>query len=187
MTRIDKALNKMRRLWVLERSARAGLLIAAVGVLGVLLVLLLGRLGVLPAGSVLVVVVLAAIAMIVLAVATAMRAPGREELARLMDQRAGARDRFASALEFASQPQRFGWLGELTCQKAITDAQSIALRLRLSVGPVRQWAKIGAVAGLLVAGNIAVMAMHGAKSVAPPPRPRVAANTDASPACTRAN
>jgi len=177
----------MRRLWVLERSARAGLLIAAMGVLGVLLVLLLGRMGLLPVGSVLVVVVLAALAMIVLAVATAMRAPGREELARLMDQRAGSRDLFASALEFAAQPQRFGWLGELTCQKAIADAQSIALRLRLSVGPVRQWAKLGAVAGLLVAGNIAVMAINGARSAAPPPRPRIAVNTEAPPASTRAN
>lgn len=187
MTTIDKALKKMRRLWVLERSARAGLLIGAMGVLGVLLVLLLGRLGLLPVGSVWVVVVLAASAMIALAVATAMRTPGHQELARLLDQRAGSRDLFASALEFASQPQRFGWLGELTCQKAMADAQSIALRLRLSVGPARQWAKLGAVAGLLLAGNIVAVVVNRSNSSGPPPRAQVAISTDSPPASSRAS
>lgn len=186
MTRIDTALRKMRRLWVLEHSARAGLLIGAIGVLGVLLAVVLIRMGLLSSASVPVVVGLTLLAMVVLAFATAMRTPGRQELARLLDERAASRDLFASALEFASQPDRFGWLGELTCQKAMADAQSVALRPRLSVGPARQWAKLGAVAGLLVVANIVVIVMTSTKSGGPSPRAQVAIHNEAPPASTRA-
>ena len=187
MTTIDKALKRMRRLWVLERSARAGLLISAIGALGVLLVLLPIRLGVLSAVNVWIVVIVTVLSGMILAVLTAIRAPGRQELARLMDERAASRDLFASALEFASQPQRFGWLGELTCQKAMVDAQSIALRPRLSIGPRRQWAALGIAAGFLVAGNIVVIAVNRSPRAASAPRPQVAPNSDVLPSSTLAS
>jgi hypothetical protein len=187
MTTIDKALRKMRRLWVLERSARAGLLIGAMGVLAVLLALLLIRIGIFSRASVLVAAGLTVLAVIVLALATAMRAPGRRELARLLDQRSASRDLFASALEFTSEPHRFGWLGELTCRKAMADAQSVALRPRLSVGPLRQWAWLGGAGGLLVAANIVTVAVTGAKPAGPPPRSQVAIGNDVAPASTRSN
>lgn len=186
MTTIDKALGRMRRLWVLERSARAGLLISAIGALGVLLVVLLSRLGVLSIGNVWIVVIVTVLAGMILAVLTAIRSPGRQELARLMDERSGSRDLFASALEFASQPDRFGWLGELTCQKAMADAQTVALRPRLSVGPRRQWATLGVMAGLLVVGNIIVIAVNRSPKAASASRTQIAVNTDVLPSSTRA-
>ena len=151
MNGLERVLRRMRRLWVLEHSARGGLLTLALAVDACLLCLLLRRLVGLPLAAMAAVAAAAVALVAALAAVAWARAPRRARLAQLADERAGTDDLFASALEFAGQPERFGWLGGMTCELAHRRAAEAALRPRWSFGPVRHWVAAGAVA-LALAG-----------------------------------
>jgi hypothetical protein len=70
-------------------------------------------------------------------------------LAQLLDQRARSGDLYASALEFAAEPARYGWLGELTCRQAGDEARHVALVPQWSFGAWRHWAAMATVAVIL--------------------------------------
>jgi len=175
MNGIDKLIRRMRRLWVLEHSARWVLLLAAAAVNVALLGLLLHRLADLPAAAVAggALAVLAAI--VPVAILVRLRSPADGDLAQLLDRRAGTNDLFASARSFNADADRFGPLGELTCDLARSRSRQIALRPRWSLGSRRQWlAQAGlvvvlGVACLIAAGHDRAPADDGDQIVVAPP------------------
>jgi hypothetical protein len=121
-----------------------------------LLCLLIHRLLAVPLGSTLVVSAFAVTLALGGLAWTWLRAPRAARLAQWTDERAGTGDLFASALEFHRDQARFGWLGQLTCQKANERASRAALASKWSFGPARQWVlTIGAT--LLLAGSYAAI------------------------------
>jgi len=161
VTAVEKVLRKVRRLWLLERWVPGGLLLAAVALDAGLLCLLLHRLAGLPLGSLAVVALAAAAAAAALAGLLRAAAPTPERLAQLLDDRAGSEDLFASALEFHRRPERFGWLGELTCRQARERIAAVALRPRWAFGSARRWVAAGAAAAVLCAAYGGVAALEG--------------------------
>lgn len=160
MNSIDKLLKKMRRLWMVEHFARQVALLVGVSANGVLLCLLLNRLAGLPLWSMAIVGSIGAVCVAACVVFARAKAPQKESLARLLDERAGSRDLFSSALEFAGRSDRFGWLGDLTCDKAHSDAVRVALKARWSLGGRRQWAGLASAAAVLLVGITAATAFQ---------------------------
>ncbi|MFB3891542.1 MAG: hypothetical protein ACE15C_05905 [Phycisphaerae bacterium] len=154
MEPVKKTLHKMRRVWMLEHCARGGLLVLGLALDGCLLCLLLNRVVGLPPASTLAVALLAVAAVAVLVIQARAAAPRAIHLAQLLDKRAGSRDLFASALEFARTPDRFGWMGALTCDLARSRAAAIALQPRWSLGSPRKWVAIGTAAIVLLVGYV---------------------------------
>ena len=155
MTPVKKLLKKIRRLWLLEHCAHAGLLIAGIVADLVLLCLLLHRLAGLDLAAIAVPAALGLLAAAGLAVVARARVPKADVLARLMDERCGTNDLFASSLEFEREPGRFGWLGGLTCRLAAERALTVRIPAQWSLGKRREWSAIlgaAAVLGLALAG-----------------------------------
>lgn len=178
MKNIEKLVSRMRRLWVLEHTARRGLLIVALGADALLACWLAGRFAPLPGWTIPALAGLAAMALAVLAAEAVFRSPSRRRLARLLDERAGQNDLFASAMEFSSRPEPYGPLGELTCELAQRQAQTLSrksLPARWSLGSRPKWLITGAAAILLLAANgiLGMSSRHQAQpspvAVAPPP------------------
>jgi hypothetical protein len=136
------------------------------------------------------VAVLAAIAPV--AIFVRLRSPADSDLAQLLDRRAGTNDLFASARCFAADADRFGPLGELTCDLARRRSREVALQPRLSLGSGRQWlaqaglAAVLGVAYLVAAGYDPAPADDGDHVVISPPvdnrQPDPAPTTDEEPA-----
>jgi hypothetical protein len=122
--------QKMGRLWVLERLAGGAVLAVGLGINGALLCLLVHISLGLPVWSLYIVAGAVVVAMGVLAGTARAHTPPAARLAQLLDARAGSADLYASALEFQGHPQRFGWLGRATWAKAVAEAPSVRLRPR---------------------------------------------------------
>ena len=103
---------------MLEHCARNGLLIAGITADLLLACLVLHRLAGVSRLAMACAAVLGLVATASLVVTARVRAPKADALARLLDDRCGTNNLFASSLEFQRSPERFGWLGELTCQYA---------------------------------------------------------------------
>ena len=166
MTAIDKALRRMRRLWLLEHSARMALWIAGLTLNAALACLLLHRLAGLSLLSIPVVIALAAVALAATVATGSAKAPPVPALVRLLDARAQTRDLFTSALEFGRTPERFGWLGELTCREASRRADGVVLRPQLALGSPRHWTALGAAAAMLCAAYVGLVAVQAVKRAA---------------------
>ena len=151
MNPIQVLVRRATRLWVLERTACSLLLGAAWALNGLLLALLLSRRLDFPSFTLVLLVLLPLAIFGVLAVRAAWHAPQGERAARLLDERAGTNDLFSSALEFMRQPERFGWLGELACQKALAHAAGARLEARWQLGTRRQWLSAGTLVVVLLA------------------------------------
>jgi len=168
---VGKLLGKTRRLWILERSASGLLLAAGWAAAAWLVSLLVGR----PGTGAIVAAGLAAVALAAIVLASRAKAPTGSLLAQALDERAGTADLFASALEFAREPERFGWLGALACEKARAEAAAVRLRHRWSFGPARRWVSVGTVAALLALANAAALATraasHKPQAARPNPEP----------------
>jgi hypothetical protein len=150
-----RVLNRFRRLWMLEHCARNGLLIAGITADLLLACLVLHRLAGVSRLAMACGAVLGLVAIASLVVTARLRAPKAHALARLLDDRCGTNDLFASSLEFQRSPERFGWLGELTCQYAAERATAVRIRPQWALGNRRPWTAIavGAVVlGLSLAG-----------------------------------
>jgi len=150
----------MRRLWMLEHSARWALLTLGCGFNAWLLCVVLTRAAGLPMVSAAVVAVLVTTALAAVVLAARARVPPASRLAQMLDQRAGASDLFASALEFQGEPERFGWLGELACEKAQVEAENAVLHAEWSFGPARRWAAVAGGAVLLCAAYVGVVVLE---------------------------
>ncbi|MCL2640678.1 MAG: hypothetical protein FWD53_07530 [Phycisphaerales bacterium] len=152
MKSINRLLNKMRRQWVLEQCTRSGILTIAGGVNAGLGCWLVGF-----SGWSLVVVAGGTVGVLVgLGIRAWMKSPSAMELAKIADDRAGAEDLFASAMEFDRQPDRFGWFGSETVKRAIAAADGVTLRARWTLGSRRDWCVVGAVAAGLVGAALLV-------------------------------
>jgi hypothetical protein len=159
----------MRQLWVLEHTARSGLLISGLAVNAGLLCLLLGRWMKVPAVTYALVAAIAAAGLAVLFAFARAKAPSKALLARMLDERAGTEDLFASALEFAAQADRFGKLGEETCKLALAQAPAIRIATRWTLGARSRF--VGIIGGAVVLGvayaSVSVMQGAGGKIDAP--------------------
>ena len=168
---VDRLLKRTRRLWIVEHSARRLLLAAGWAANAWLVSLLVGR----PAMGAVAVGAAAAVAAVAIVVAARAKAPSGLRLAQCLDERAGTPDLFASALEFAREPGRFGWLGALACEEARDEAATVTLGHRWSFGPARSWAAVAAAALLLVIANAAITTTaRGLKPQAASFKPRTA-------------
>jgi len=161
---VDSLLRKMRRLWLLEHSARRLALLVGWALDAWLVCLLVHRtIGFrTPCGAA--VALVAVVAGVGIVVAARLAAPARPRLAQMLDERAGTRDLFASALEFQREPERFGRLGELTCDMARSEASRVVLGPRWCLGPMRHGLAL-VTAGALVGAAYAAVA--GLESVRP--------------------
>jgi len=179
MLPVERMLRKMRRVWLLERCTRGVLLILGLAADGCLLCLVLNRALGLPLASMAALALLTALAVAALVTQARLAAPSAALLARLLDQRAGTRDLFASALEFEREPGRFGSLGALTCDLACSRAATLALRPRRLLGSPGSWVAVGSATALLLAvyaGAVAIGPLRrgpsadAARSALPPPK-----------------
>jgi len=161
---VESLLKTMRRLWLLEHSARRLLLLVGWAVDAWLLGLLLYRAAGIRTPGAVVFALAAALAGAAIVLAARLAAPGPSRLAQMLDDRAGTRDLFASALEFRAQPERFGWLGELTREMASAEASRVALRPRWALGPMRHGAALAATAVLLGVAYAAVAVFRSSSS-----------------------
>jgi hypothetical protein len=161
VTAVAILLKRMRRVWVMEWIARGGLLVIGVAVNVGLLCWLLHRLVGLPMWSLGVVAGAAEVILLVMGVTARAKAPSDLQLAKMLDQRAGTEDLFSSALEFHGDPGRFGWLGEQTVLKAMSDAGAVAVKPRWSVGRWRNWSAVGVAAAVLLVTTLAVGLLQG--------------------------
>ena len=152
MNGIEQLIAKMRRLWVAERALAVVLLLGAgavnLALLGVALVLIFWLHAWLVPALIAAACLLAAIVPVLIVFRA--RAPQADELAQMLDRRAGTRDLFSSARSFSAAGERFGPLGALTCELARERATRIALRPRWRLGAGRLWIGQGAVAGVLI-------------------------------------
>jgi hypothetical protein len=173
MNDLDRLLRRTRRLWLLEHSARGLLLTLGWSLNAWLLCLLLSRAMGLPGRSGLAVACLAAMAAAGVVLAARRRTPPPPRLARMLDERVGTHDLFASALEFQPDLKQLGALAELTCERAGAEAAKAVLRSRWALGPARQWAIAATCAAFLCAAlaTTAVLA----------PRERALAKSQAMP------
>ncbi len=172
MRSVESLLKTMRRVWLVEHCARRLVLLVGWALDAWLLCLLLrGAAGIpTPGAGVLALAAAVAGAAIVLAMRLAAPAPGR--LAQMLDERAGTRDLFASALEFQAQPERFGWLGELAGEMARAEAGRVALAPRWALGPMRHGAAIvamGVLLGVACAGVARLQSSSLSSSSSNPP------------------
>lgn len=182
MKPVEALLRKMRGLWLLEHSARRLILAAGWALDAWLLCLLLHRALGLRMPSALLVGLLALVAGAAIILVALASAPARPRLAQLLDDRAGTHDLFASALEFKANPERFGWLGGLTCQAASAEAGRTVLRPRWALGPLRHCVAVGALGALLAAayaGMLTLEAVRPRGSGSPAVASREAAASDA--------
>jgi len=180
MTPARRLLRRMRRLWMLEHGARSGLLVAGLTADLLLACLVLNRLVGLGLVAMVPVAIAGLLAFAVLAVTARVRVPRADVLARLMDARCGTNDLFSSSLEFERDPERFGWLGALTCRLAAERALAVRIPAKWSLGKRREWSAIlgaAAVLGLALAG-LHLGAGHGSA------RPDAATQVAEVPAAT---
>jgi len=173
--RVEQLCRRTRRQWVLEHSLRGVAWTAGWAVNACLLWLVLDRLVDLPWTSLVAVPALAAATAGAVLLGAWIRAPRGSRLAQLVDDRARTRDLFASALEFQRDPPRFGWLGQLTCQKAQAEASRVSVAGQWSLGPARPWAATAAAGVLLGVSLGAVVAWERMRS---PPGPEIIAKRD---------
>jgi hypothetical protein len=184
---VRKLCRRTRRRWIAERSLRGLARTLAWTLNGCLLCLVLHHLVDLPRESLLGVAGMAAAAAAVGWLRLVVAAPRGSTLAQLVDQRAGTGDLFASAVAFRRDPVRFGWLGELTCQRAAAEAARTVIPARWSFGPARPWI-LAVTAAVLLAGADGVTVAwrwfrpqsSAAPAVAranPQPRPSVASGS----------
>jgi len=157
---VEALLKRMRRLWLLEHSARRLLLLIGWAVDAWLLCLLLHRAAGIRMPGAAVFGLAAALAAAAIVLAARLAAPAPPRLAQMVDDRAGTRDLFASALEFQARPERFGWLGELTREMARAEAGRVALGPRWALGPMRHLAALGAMAVLLGLAYAGILALQ---------------------------
>ena len=156
MKRYGKLLRKVRRRWILEHSARRVLQIAAWSANAAFLLLLLRGLFDLPVLAMAAVPTAALVALVVILWRARSRAPRGLRLLQLLDERAGTADLFASAWEFDETPERFGWMGRLTCELARTESERAAPRGRWTLGTLRQWTPALATAAILLCLHLGV-------------------------------
>jgi hypothetical protein len=171
MNAVDRLLATMRRVWMLERSLRTALLAVSVALVVALLCLVLNLLFGLSLVSLAFVAGSAFVALAAVAVVVRLQAPRGTALARILDARLETQDLFASALEFGAEPDRFGWLGALTCEKAREQALQLAVKPRWPFGPARRWTGIGTAAGTLTALYVVVLAVQRLPSSGTRPDP----------------
>jgi len=165
MKHYGKLLRQVRRQWILERSARRMLQVLAWSANTAILLLLLLRVFNLPVLAMAVVPVAALIALVMILWRARARAPRGRRLLQLLDERAGTADLFASAWEFDEAPERFGWMGRLTCRLARTESERAAPRGHWTLGTLRQWTPALATAGILLCLYLGVRSIRSSAEV----------------------
>jgi hypothetical protein len=149
--------RRARQQWIFEHSLHGLAGTCGWTINAGLACLLLARLVRLPPEAMPALLAIAAGLAVLILAGNYWRAPRGSQLARLVDERAGTGDLFASAIEFHRDPSRFGWLGELTCRQAIAQAGRVVLASQWSLGTARQWAVTAGVAVLLAGSYAAVV------------------------------
>ena len=164
MKHYRKLLRQVRRQWILEHSARRVLQVLAWSANTAILFLLL-RVFKLPVLAMAVVPVATLIALVMILWRARSRAPRGRRLLQLLDERAGTADLFASAWEFDEAPERFGWMGRLTCKLARTESERAAPRGHWTLGTLRQWTPALATAGILLCLYLGVRSIRSSAEV----------------------
>jgi len=165
MKHYEKLLRKVWRRWILERSARRMLQVVAWSANATILFLLLRRLFDLPVLSVTVVPAAVLIALVLILWRARSHAPRGLRLLRLLDERAGTADLFASASEFDETPERFGWMGRLTCTLAGRESERAVPRGHWTLGTLRQWTPALATAAILLCLHLGVRFIRSSAEV----------------------
>ena len=165
MKRYRKLLRQVRRQWIVEHSARRVLQVVAWSANAAILFLLLRRVFNLPVLAMAVVPVAALIALVMILSRARSLAPRGRRLLQLLDERAGTEDLFASAWEFDEAPERFGWMGRLTCKLAKTESERVAPRGLWTLGTLRQWIPALATAGILICLYLGVRSIRSSAEV----------------------
>ncbi|MEI6845644.1 MAG: hypothetical protein WCK36_01190, partial [Candidatus Firestonebacteria bacterium] len=140
--------QKVRKLWILEYSLPGVLFVLSLLFNSLLFYMMLKQLFKFPAFGLLLLLLGAAGYLGFIIYKAVKAAPRGRQLSILLDERAGTKDLFSSAEEFNTDPERFGWLGKITCGLAAEELEKAQIKRRLFFGEKKRWKYLSVVTGV---------------------------------------